>query len=120
MNWLELTSLMPLLLVASISVILLLLIAFVRDHKLTCWVTCIMFVMAAYWALTEMGNTEQQVTPLLIMDDFSRLLIGVVLLVSLACAWMSYAYLEAADEIREEYYVLLSLAALGALSLIHI
>tara|TARA_B100000780_G_scaffold116506_1_gene81669 strand:+ start:48 stop:1517 length:1470 start_codon:yes stop_codon:yes gene_type:complete len=118
MNWLELTSLMPLLLVASISVILLLLIAFVRDHKLTCWVTCIMFVMATYWALTEMGNTAQQVTPLLIMDDFSRLLIGVVLLVSLACAWMSYAYLEAADEIREEYYVLLSLAALGACVLV--
>ena len=118
MNWVELASLIPLLLVASISVILLLLIAFARSHKLTCWVTCIGFALAAFWALTEMGNTAQQVTPLLIMDDFSRLLIGVVLLVSLACAWMSYAYLEAADEIREEYYVLLSLAALGACVLV--
>ena len=118
MNWLELTSLMPLLLVASISVILLLLIAFVRDHKLICWVTCIGFSMAAYLAFTDMGNTAQQVTPLLIIDDFSRLLGGVVLLVSLACAWMSYAYLETADEISEEYYILLSLAALGACVLV--
>jgi NADH-quinone oxidoreductase subunit N len=118
MNWLELTSLLPLLLVASISVILLLLIAFVRDHKLTCWVTCVGFAMAAYLAFADMGNTAQQVTPLLIVDDFSRLLVGVVLLVSLACGWMSYAYLETADEIREEYYILLSLAALGACVLI--
>ena len=118
MNWLELTSLMPLLLVASISVILLLLIAFVRDHKLTCWVTCIGFSMAAFWAFADMGNTAQQVTPLLIIDDFSRLLGGVVLLASLACAWMSYAYLETADEISEEYYILLSLAALGACVLV--
>ncbi|HIG36570.1 MAG TPA: hypothetical protein EYQ12_03005 [Oceanospirillaceae bacterium] len=112
MNWLELTSLMPLLLVASISVILLLLLAFVRDHKLTCWITCLGLAMAAYWAFADMGNAPQQVTPLLIMDDFSRLLGGTVLLVSLACGWMSYAYLETADEIREEYYILLSLAAL--------
>ena len=86
MNWIELISLMPLLLVASISVILLLLIAFVRDHKLTCWVTCVGFAMAAYWAFADMGNTAQQVTPLLIVDDFSRLLGGVVLLVSFAAA----------------------------------
>jgi len=118
MNWLELTSLMPLLLVASISVILLLLIAFVRDHKLTCWITCVGFSLAAFWAFADMGNTAQQVTPLLIIDDFSRLLGGVVLLVSLACAWMSYAYLETSDEICEEYYILLSLAALGACVLV--
>jgi NADH-quinone oxidoreductase subunit N len=118
MNWLELASLMPLLLVASISVILLLLIAFVRDHKLACWVTCVGFAMAAYWSFADMGNTAQQVTPLLIIDDFSRLLGGVVLLVSLACGWMSYAYLETADEISEEYYILLSLAALGAFVLV--
>ena len=118
MNWLELASLIPLLLVASISVILLLLIAFVRDHKLTCWVTCVGFAMAAYWAFADMGNAAQQITPLLIIDDFSRLLGGVVLLVSLACGWMSYAYLETADEISEEYYILLSLAALGAFVLV--
>ena len=118
MNWVELASLIPLLLVASISVILLLLIAFARSHKLTCWVTCIGFALAAFWAFTQMGNTTQQVTPLLIIDDFSRLLGAVVLLVSLACAWVSYAYLETADEICEEYYILLSLAALGACVLV--
>ena len=118
MNWVELASLIPLLLVASISVILLLLIAFARSHKLTCWVTCIGFALAAFWAFSQMGDTPQQVTPLLIIDDFSRLLGAVVLLVSLACAWMSYAYLETADEICEEYYILLSLAALGACVLV--
>jgi len=74
--------------------------------------------MAAFFAFADIGNTAQQVTPLLIIDDFSRLLGGVVLLVSLACAWMSYAYLETADEICEEYYILLSLAALGACVLV--
>tara|TARA_B110000211_G_scaffold146786_1_gene167285 strand:- start:439 stop:1761 length:1323 start_codon:yes stop_codon:yes gene_type:complete len=74
--------------------------------------------MAAYWAFADMGNAAQQITPLLIIDDFSRLLGGVVLLVSLACGWMSYAYLETADEISEEYYILLSLAALGAFVLV--
>ena len=118
MNWLALTSLMPLLLVASISVILLLLLAFIRDHKLTCWITCLGLAMAAFWAFADMGDAPQQVTPLLIMDDFSRLLGGTVLLVSLACGWMSYTYLETADEIREEYYILLSLAALGACVLV--
>ena len=118
MTWLELITLMPVLVVASMSVVLLLLIAFVRQHKLTCWLTCIGFTLAAYWAFADMGKPPQQVTPLLIMDDFSRLLTGLVLLVSLASAWMSYAYLETADEIREEYYILLSLAALGACVLV--
>ncbi|MCP4791060.1 MAG: NADH-quinone oxidoreductase subunit N [Gammaproteobacteria bacterium] len=118
MDWQQLLALTPILLAASISVILLLVIAFVRDHLLTCLITCLGLSGAALSSLISVGDVAQQVTPLLIIDDFSRLFGALILLISLISAWMTYPYLQATDEIREEYYILLALAALGALILI--
>jgi|TARA_B110000483_G_scaffold242295_2_gene327682 NADH-quinone oxidoreductase subunit N len=118
MDMTELVALLPLLIVGGLSVVVMLLIAFVRHHGLTCLVTCIGLLAAMLASLNTIGDGSIQVTPLLIMDDFTRVFCALMIGISLAAAWMAYTYLEASEEIREEYYILLLLAALGGCVLI--
>ena len=59
----------------------------------------------------------QQITPLLIVDNFAVFYMGLILSATLATATLSHAYLEGYKGHPEEYYVLLVLAALGGLVL---
>jgi len=114
----QLVALVPLLLVAATSVVVMLVLAFVRNHAVTCWLTCIGLFAGLLACLMSLGLGSIQVTPLLIMDDYSRIFCALMLVISIAGAWMAYPYLEASEEIREEYYILLALAALGGCVLI--
>ena len=118
MDIVQLFALIPLLVVASVSVVVMLLIAFVRSHALICLVTCIGLFAGIVGCLLTVGDGVTQVTPLLVMDDFTRIFCALMLGISLAASWMAYAYLEASEEIKEEYYILLALAALGGCVLI--
>ena len=118
MDLVQLFALMPLLIVASTSVVVMLLIAFIRSHALTCVVTCIGLFAAMVGCILTVGDGVTQVTPLLIMDDFTRIFCALMIGISLAGSWMAYSYLEASEEISEEYYILLALAALGGCVLI--
>ncbi len=118
MDLIQLLALMPLLIVGGVSIVLMLLIAFVRNHALTCFVTCIGLLAAMLTSINTIGDGIIQVTPLLVMDDFTRVFCALMIGISLAASWMAYTYMEASDEIREEYYILLALAALGGCVLI--
>lgn len=114
----ELYALIPILVVASISVILMLLISFVRHHRLCSLITYIGFLWAAVLTAENIGLGSVQITPLLIMDDYSRFFAIVVLLASLIATMLAYDYLERSEDIKEEYYILMSLAVLGAVVLV--
>ena len=118
MDILQLIALLPLLIVAGVSVLVMLLLAFIRHHAMTCLVTCAGLFVALLSCLNALGHGSIQVTPLLVMDDFTRLFCALMIGISLAAAWMAYSYLEASNEIREEYYILLALACLGGCVLI--
>lgn len=110
----ELIALVPLLILASISVILMLVVTLGRHHRLINLITQLGFIAGAVAAAQQIGDAPIQITPLVVMDDYSRLFIIVAGLASVPAALLAYDYLERSEDIKEEYYMLLSLAVLGA------
>lgn len=114
----ELVALLPVIVVAAISVVLMLVTSFLRHQRLTSLITCGGFVLAALLVAGDLGEAAVQVTPLIIIDDYSRFFSLVLLLTSLAATMLAYDYLRRSDVLKEEFYILLSLAVLGAIVLV--
>lgn len=114
----EIQVLLPDIIVAVTVVILMMVIAFRRDHKLTVVISVAGLALAAASLLLFIPGLPKQATSLLILDTYSYFYKGLILAATAAVCVLSYGYLEKHDMAREEYYLLLLLAALGAMILV--
>lgn len=110
-------ALLPLLVTAVSSLIVLLLAAFHRAHGLAAGVTSLGLAVALMTLPVASQVAPRQVTTLLMVDAYAIFYIGLMLAASLAIAGLSYGYLEKRGGRQEEFYVLLLLATLGAITL---
>jgi NADH-quinone oxidoreductase subunit N len=116
MNVIDFRAIAPLLVLTVAAVLVMLLIAVRRSHALTAWASAI-GLAAAFAAVIFIAapHAGRVVTPLLIVDVYALFYIGLVIASAFAITIVSYDYLRSRDEApREEYYVLLLLATLGA------
>lgn len=111
-QWLALA---PILVLALGIVGLMLLIAITRNHAATAQLTTLGFLLAT--AATELSSGSIGVTPLLVFDDYTRAVTVLVLLTGALTSLLAYGYLDKLREDREEWYLLLLLASLGAVTL---
>ncbi|PRY11321.1 NADH dehydrogenase subunit N [Pontibacter ummariensis] len=110
--------LMPLLILTFAALLIMLVIAAWRNHKLIYVITAVSFV-AAFLSLFELrGVVSYAIEPLLVIDGFALFYIGLILATALLISMLSYAYFEQQKEQKEEYYILLTLATLGACVLV--
>lgn len=110
--------LMPLLILTFAALLIMLVIAAWRNHKIIYVITAISFV-AAFLSLFELrAVTEYTIEPLLVIDGFALFYIGLMLATALLISMLSYAYFEQQKEQKEEYYILLILATMGACVLV--
>jgi NADH-quinone oxidoreductase subunit N len=107
-------ALLPLILVAVSSVLVMVMIAIHRSHLLTLLLTLIGLggAFASLWAAT--GEAPRQVTSLLLVDPYTIFYTGMILAASFAVALLSYGYFEKCEGQHEELYILLLLATLGS------
>ena len=114
MNAVHVISLLPLLFVAATSVVVLLAIAIRRNHAVA-------FVLTLAGLATAFGSTfftpQGQVTPLLLMDGYALFFMGLLTAASIFITLLAYGYLSAREGNKEEFYVLLLVATLGAMVL---
>lgn len=110
----DLVALLPLILVAGTSVVLMLAIAIYRSHLLALWLTLLGLAAAFASLWLSASRAPRQVTPLLVIDPFALFYIGLILAASFVVAVLSYSYLVKQEEQREELYVLLLIATLGS------
>jgi NADH-quinone oxidoreductase subunit N len=110
-------ALLPLLVTAVSSLIVLLLAAFRRDHLLAAIVTSLGLTVALATLPIASQVAPRKVTSLLMVDVYAIFYIGLLLAASLAVTGLSYGYLKTRESQREEFYVLLLLATLGAITL---
>jgi NADH-quinone oxidoreductase subunit N len=114
MNTADLINLLPFIILAATSVVIVLVIAFLRSHRLTAFLT-LAGIGLAIGSLVESGPLPAQtVTPLAVVDPYAFFFLGLILAASFAVACLSYPYLEMREGKPEEFYVLLLIAALGA------
>lgn len=110
-------ALAPLLIVGATAVIVMLAIAIRRSHsgvRLIAAAGLNAALISLYFA-AQVG--PQPVTPLLMIDGYALLYMGIILVCTLACLTLFHAYLEQYQGNREEMYLLLMLASMGGLVL---
>jgi NADH-quinone oxidoreductase subunit N len=114
MNSADLFALSPFILVAATSVLIMLVIAFYRNHFLTVLltVTGLVLTLAAIFLISPM--VPRRVTPLILVDGYALFFMALIFATSLLVALLSYGYLKKHGGDCEEFYVLLLTAALGA------
>jgi NADH-quinone oxidoreductase subunit N len=114
----DFTSLLPLLLLGATPVATMLAIAVRRAHAVALSVTLVGLSasLAALWPAAHAA--PRQVTELLAVDGYALFYTGLVVAATLAVAVLAYGYLARQAARREEFYVLLALAATGAAVLV--
>ncbi|PWC23011.1 NADH-quinone oxidoreductase subunit NuoN [Brenneria roseae subsp. roseae] len=113
----QLIALSPLLIVGLTVVVVMLCIAWRRNHFVNATVTVIGLNIALL-SLYFVGQAgPMDVTPLLRVDGFSMFYTGLVLLASLATSTFAYPWLEGYPDNRDEFYLLVLIAALGGILL---
>lgn len=113
----DLLAVLPLIVVAATLVVTLLAIAVRRIHRLTAGLTLggLAVAFGALFVAWRFGG--RTVTPLLVIDGFGLSLMGLILVAGFVVALFAYPYLEGGTEQRDEHYLLLMTAVLGAMVL---
>ncbi|MGM8851900.1 NADH-quinone oxidoreductase subunit NuoN [Salinicola halophyticus] len=113
-----LLAISPLIVVSMTVVVVMLLIAWRRNHTLSAIVTAIGLNVALLALLFGWTMGTVDVTSVLVVDDLSRFGGVLVLMSTLACVTLAHHYLEGYDGPRDEFYLLLLSAAAGGLVLV--
>ncbi len=118
MSTTDLTALLPFIILAATTLIVVLVISFYRNHFITALLTVIGHA-AAIAVLPSLSTiTPRQVTPLMIIDDYSLFYIGLLTAASLIVSVLMYSYLQRREAQREEFYALLLIATIGSSALV--
>lgn len=115
MTLLDLVALLPLLILGACATGVVLLMAFCRCHRSTAIFTLAGLALAVLaLPVVNAAAAGRQVTPLLILDTYSFFYMGIMFASSFVIAALSYSYFEKQDGRKEEFYLLLITATLGA------
>ena len=111
----DLIPLLPILAVTGVAVLVMMLIAVKRNHTLICATSICGIALGLLVTLAVLPFAGHQVTPLLVIDNYSLFFTIVVLVASGFIAVFSFPYLYRLNDEVEEFYLLLLIATLGAL-----
>ena len=119
MNATDLLALLPLLLIAATSVMVMLAIAIRRSHVLAVGLTVLGLCAAFVSLFAAAVRAPRDVTPLLRIDLNALFYTGLILAGSIVVVFLCYGYFDSQENNHpEELYVLLAIAALGSATLV--
>lgn len=111
-------ALLPLILIAGTSILVMMSIAYRRIHALAAALTVGGLVAAFSSFLWVSPLVPRQVTTLLIIDRYALFYMGLLIASAAAVAMLSYPYFQMHAQHREELYLLLVVATLGCAVLV--
>ena len=114
----DLLPIMPLLIVTATSVVLMLMIGIRRSYITTGFIAITGLLLATLVAASMMSWTNQQLTPLLIIDQYSLLFTVIVCASAMVLAILSFPYFFELGDEKEEYLLLLVVATIGAIVMV--
>lgn len=114
MTSIEFLALIPLVIVAAASIIIMLSIAVKRSHVFVNLFS-LFSLGAAFLSLFFISvTTPITIIPLIILDKFSYFFFGLIIAASFFVVLFSFNYFKQQKEDKEEFYILLLIATLGA------
>ncbi len=114
MNEAQFYALLPFMVLAAASIVVILLIAFKQSHTVIQVTGFVMMcsVILAMWYVRD--TLPVVVAPLFVVDGFGALFTGLIVFAVLIVGLLSFIYFEEREENPKEYYILLFLSTLGA------
>jgi NADH-quinone oxidoreductase subunit N len=114
MDTLQLQALLPFILLAAASMVVILLIAFRQSHTVIQVIGFLMMcaVIGTMWYVRD--TLPREILPLFVVDGFAALYTGLIIFSVLVVGLLSFIYFEEREENPKEYYILLFLATLGS------
>jgi NADH-quinone oxidoreductase subunit N len=113
----EMLTLLPLMILSAGSVIILLVIAFVRNLAATAIITLVTQALAFGSIFIAYSKGSGAVTELLNFDSYAFFFIGLLIAGSFFATLIAYGYMRTHKGEKEEYFILLLLATLGSVVL---
>jgi NADH-quinone oxidoreductase subunit N len=113
MNPSDIFALLPLVIIASTIIVVLLVIAFYRNHKLTAALTLAGLAIAGISQIPVSFLMSRRITPLLTLDHYGLYYSSLIIVASFVVGALSFSYLENHEGHPEEFYLLLLIATLG-------
>jgi NADH-quinone oxidoreductase subunit N len=110
----DMVALMPFIVLTLAPIAVILTIAFHRSHRLTMTLALAGLLLSLAAVPTASYRAPLRIGPLLIVDHYALFFLALICLASLGVTLLSYGYLQKRSGPREEFYVLLLLATLGA------
>ncbi|MGJ8516093.1 NADH-quinone oxidoreductase subunit NuoN [Carnimonas bestiolae] len=119
----HLFAILPLIIVGITVVVVMLSVAFRRNHFLNATLSGIGLILAllsVFWVQCSDHGSQLPtlVSPMIVVDSYSLFYIGLIAVAALACTVFAYAYLDRLKVHREEFYLLLLCSTLGAMVLV--
>lgn len=115
-----LQALAPIIACSVTAVVVMLAIAFKRNHFFNATVTVAglnLSLLAVWWVYTNIA-LPQPVTQLFVVDAYACFYMALILFATLACVTLANAYMETHPGNREELYLLITLSAVGGLVMV--
>jgi NADH-quinone oxidoreductase subunit N len=110
----NLVAVLPLIILGAAAVTVMLQAALRRHHAAAAFLTLAGLILAAAVLPGLSSSAPLRFTPLLLVDRFALLYMGLLFAAGVATVLLSYGYLQQFDGNREEYYILLLLAVAGS------
>lgn len=118
MNSADFLAMLPHLVLGMAIVLLMLVIAFIRNHALTATLTALSMLASLLAIGPSLEALPRQVTPLYIFDAFGAYFTGLILIAGICTVVFSYRYLQGRRGDPDEYYLLLAIATFGAITMV--
>lgn len=113
----QLLALLPFMVLAAASMVVILLIAFRQSHTIIQIVGFLMMCAVIFTMWYVRDNLPVVIPPLFIIDGYAALFTGLITFSVLVVGLLSFIYFEEREENPKEYYILLFLSTLGAATL---
>lgn len=114
----DIIALLPALILAVAALVTMLMAAFAFSHGTVAWTTVIAQGLALAGAMSLTNVPPRRSTALFLIDEYSTFYMVVILIGTMGITGLSYGYLRGEPSRRNEFYALISLAALGAVVLV--
>ncbi|MFK7864086.1 MAG: NADH-quinone oxidoreductase subunit N [Pseudohongiellaceae bacterium] len=114
----DLIPLLPLIIVSLTVVVAMVTIGIRRSFIASAAITILGLLIAIVAASTLLPTANQQITPLMIVDEYSLLFTIVACVASLFIAIFSFPYFFKLDDHKEEFFLLLGLATVGVIVMV--
>src|SRR5512136_1618784 len=110
----DILTLSPLIIIAIAPVVIMLVISVIRNYEVVYGFSILAFLCAFASIFFIIPVIPHSIKPLCIIDIYSLFFLGIIIFSALLVTLLSYDYLKQMGGVREEYYIILFTATLGA------